>query len=132
MIALKLSVTSGPPLAAQCVCCIPHPASGMDRVAGMVAQSGSKNISHQFQGELEREVWNSITADSWALLSNRWEQYCDKIQGNAFAFTARKFLISPCRHEKVSDIIHISRMAGHAAQQHVLWDVLKSVRWSVQ
>ena len=61
---------------------IPHPASGMDRVAVMVADwfslheqlifhSVSKNISLQLEKRLEREVWNSIAADSWALLSNK-------------------------------------------------------------
>ena len=77
---------------------IPPPASGMDRVAGLVAdwfslrerlifQSVFKNISLRLEGELEREVWNSLEADSWALLSSKWEQYCYEIQGNAFAFS---------------------------------------------
>ena len=73
------------------------PASDLDRVAGMVAdgfslhehvifQSVSNNISLQLEGELECEVWNSLEADSWAGLSNNWEQYCYEILGNAFAF----------------------------------------------
>ena len=66
------------------VYCIPLPASGVGRVAGMVAewfslherlifQSVSKNISLQLEEELEREVWHSLEADSWALLSGDWE-----------------------------------------------------------
>ena len=77
--------------------CIPLPASGMDRVAGMaewfslrerfIFQSVSKNISLQLEGRLEREVWDSLEADSWALLNREWEQYCHEIQGNAFVFS---------------------------------------------
>ena len=70
----------------------------MDRVGGMVAdwfslrerlifQSVSKNISLQLEGKLEREVWNSLEADSYVSLSSEWEQYCYKMQGNAFAFS---------------------------------------------
>ena len=77
---------------------IPHPASDLDLVAGVVAdgfsllerlifQSVSKNISLQLEREVGREVWNSVEADSWAVLSNNWEQYCCEIQGNAFAFS---------------------------------------------
>ena len=58
---------------------IPLPASGMDRVAGMVAdwfslherlifQSVSKKISLQLEEKLERDAWNSLEADSWSLL----------------------------------------------------------------
>ena len=54
---------------------IPHPASDLDLVGGMVAdgfslrerhifQSVSKNMSFQIEGELGREVSNSVDADS--------------------------------------------------------------------
>ena len=70
----------------------------MDRVAGMVPawfslherlifQPVSKNISLQLEEELEGEVWDSFKADNWALLSSEWEQYCKKLQGNAFDFS---------------------------------------------
>ena len=78
--------------------CTPPAASSMDRVAGMVAewfslherlifQSVSKNISLQLEEELEGEVWDSFKADSWALLSSEWEQYCYNLEGNAFGFS---------------------------------------------
>ena len=46
-----------------------------------------RTFSLQLEEELEREVWDSLEADSWALLSSEWEQYCYEIQGNAFAFS---------------------------------------------
>ena len=67
----------------------------MDRVASMVAgwfslherlifQSVSKNVSFQLEEELE--VWDSVEADSWALLRSEWEPYCYEMQRNAFDF----------------------------------------------
>ena len=101
--ALRLSVMSRRPVAAQCSCsnvfiAYRFQASGMDRVAGMVAecfslherlvfQCVSKNISLQLEEVLEREVRDSLEADSWVLLSSEWEQYCHEIQRNAFAFS---------------------------------------------
>ena len=86
------------------VYCKPLPASGMDRVAGMVAdwfslherlifqsviQSVSENKRNQFSWRRcpSEQVWDSLEADSWALLRSEWEQYCWEIQGNAFAFS---------------------------------------------
>ena len=43
--------------------------------------------SLQLEKELEREVWDSLKAGSWALLSSEWEQYCYGIQRNTFAFS---------------------------------------------
>ena len=99
--AMKLSDTSWPPLAVQCVCSsvLLHTtfSPSMDRVAGMLAewfslherlisQSVSKNISLQLEEELQCEVWDSLEAERWALLSSRMERYCYDIQGNAFDF----------------------------------------------
>ena len=77
------------------VYCIPIPASSMDRVGGMVAEwfsmykrlifrSVSNNVSLQLEEEVEREVWDSLEADSWAVLRSEWEQYCYEIQINTF------------------------------------------------
>ena len=69
----------------------------MDRVAGMVLNgsrctnsssfSPCQRISLQLEEELERDVWDSLEADKWALLSDKWEQYFYETQGNAFAFS---------------------------------------------
>ena len=51
----------------------------------LIFQSVLKII--QVEEELEREVWDSLEADSWTLLRSEWEQYCNEIQGNTFAFS---------------------------------------------
>ena len=53
----------------------------------VIFQSALKNISLQFEEELERGVWDSFEDCNWALLGNDWEQYCCEAQGNAFDFS---------------------------------------------
>ena len=53
----------------------------------LTLQSVSKDISCQLEHELERGVWDSLKNDSWAFLSNEWDQYCWETQRNAFALS---------------------------------------------
>ena len=46
----------------------------------LIFQSVSKSISLQLEEEFEREVWDSLKADSWALLGSKSGPSCYEMQ----------------------------------------------------
>ena len=97
--ARRLSVMSCPPLAAQCSYSNvfiayhfqPRPwivwlvwwLTGSRCSKGSSFSPSQRTL--QPEEELERELWDSLEADSWALLISK--QHCYETQGNAFAFS---------------------------------------------